>query len=153
MTNFFAGAELAEAALFDGSGILPVQFHQRGDCDKGAVIRRLMTAILVDAVRCYEAGARCSWKDAEASEARFWIFGQYPDFPFSFSNVCAELGISRERIERRLLLDEERIVTGGRPRYVRRPAIRPLKVRSQHRRVHHRASRSERRQRLAIIRD
>jgi hypothetical protein len=153
MTNLFAGAELAEAALFDESGILPVQFYRCGDGGKGAAIRRLMTAILVDAVHCYEAGARCGWKDAEASEARFWIFGQYPDFPFSFSNVCGELGVSRDRIKERLLLDEERIVAGGRPRFVRPPAIRPLKVRSQRRRVHHRASRSERRQRLAIVRE
>jgi hypothetical protein len=132
MTNLLA-AELAEAALFDEGGILPVQFDQRGDGGKGAAIRRLMTAILVDAVHCYEAGARCGWKDAEASEARFWIFGQYPDFPFSFGNVCSELGISRDRIKERLLLDQKRIVAGGRPRFVRRPAVQPLKARSQRR--------------------
>lgn len=153
MTNLFAGAELAEAALFDDGGILPVQFYQRCDGGKGEALRRLMTAILVDAVHCYEVGARRGWKDAEASEARFWIFGQYPDFPFSFSNVCAELGVSRDRIEERLLLDEERIVAGGLPRFVRRPAVQPLKVRSQRGRAHHRASRSERRQGLAIVRE
>ena len=153
LTNLFAGAELAKAALFDEGGILPVQFYQRGDGGRSEAIRRLMTAILVDAVQCYEAGARCGWKDVEASEARFWIFGQYPDFPFSFSNVCGELGISRARVKRRLLLDEERIVAGGRPRFVRRPAIRPLKIRSQFRTVHHRAPRLKRRQRFAIVRD
>jgi hypothetical protein len=153
MTNLFVGAELAEAALFDENGILPVQFYQRGDSGEGAAIRRLMTAILVEAVHCYEAGARYGWKDAEASGARFWIFGQYPDFPFSFRNVCGELGISRDRIKKRLLLDEERIVAGGRPRFCRRPAIQPLRVRSQRSVVHHRASRSERRQRLATVRE
>src|SRR5215470_4747533 len=111
-----------------------------------------MTAILVEAVRCYDAGPRCGWKDAEASEARFWIFGQYPDFPFSFSNVCRELDISRDRIKERLLLDEERIVAGGRSGFLRRPAI--WRSRYGHSaREHHRASRSERRPRLAIIRE
>ena len=69
MTNLFAGAELAEAALFDENGILPVQFYQRGNGGNGEAIRRLMTAILVDAVHCYEAGARCDWKETEASES------------------------------------------------------------------------------------
>lgn len=148
MTNLFAGAESADVALFDEGGILPVQFYQRGRRGKGEPIRRLMTAILVDAVQCYEAGARCRWKNAEASEARFWIFGQYPDFPFSFSNICRELGISPTRIKERLLLDQERIDAGGQPRLVRRPAVQPLKIRSQRGRMHRRASRSARRQRV-----
>lgn len=147
MTNLFAGAESADVALFDEGGILPAQFYRRSSGGNGEPIRRLMTAILVDAVHCYEAGARCGWKDAEASEARFWIFGQYPDFPFSFSNVCGELGISRDRIKERLLLDQERIVAGGRPRLVRRPAVQPIRIRSQRGSVHHRAPRSARRQR------
>ena len=152
MMNVFAGAELAEAALFDEGGILPSQFHQRGDDGKGEAMQRLMTAILIDAIHCYATGARCGWKDAEASEARFWIFGQYPDFPFSFSNVCSELGISSDRFKERLRLDEERIVAGGRPRFVRRPAVQPLRVRSQRGRVHHRASRLRRSQRLTLVR-
>jgi hypothetical protein len=70
-----------------------VQFYQRGDGGKeDAAIRRLMTAILVDAVHCYEVGARCGWKNAEASEARFWIFGHnIPIFRFPSATYLANL--------------------------------------------------------------
>jgi hypothetical protein len=124
MTNSFAAGEFTEKALLDEGGILPVQFYQaRAGAGEGEAIRRLMTAILVDGVHCYQAGARLGWKGQEGSEARLWIFGDYAEFPFSFGNVCAELGISPERLRERLPLDEERIACGGRPRLVRRPAV------------------------------
>lgn len=145
MTNSFTGVDSTETILFEDSGILPVQFYQaRGGAGTGNALHRLMTAILVDAVHCYQAGAGGGRKDREASEARMWMFGYYPEFPFSFSSVCAEIGISPDRIRERLLLDDERIAADGRPRFLRRPAIRRLQVRSERRRTHPRALRSER---------
>jgi hypothetical protein len=121
MTNPFAVVEFTETTFSDEGGILPVQFYQaRHGAGEGEAIRRLMTAILVDAVHCYQAGARLGWTDQEGSGARLWIFGEYSEFPFSFSNICAELGISPDGLRERLLLDDERI--GRRPRLVRRPA-------------------------------
>jgi hypothetical protein len=109
-----------------------VQFHQaRRGAGEGEAIWRLMTAILVDAVHCYQAGPRPGCKDQEALEARSWIFADYPEFPFSFGNICAELGISPDRLRERLLLDEERIASGSRPRLVRRPArVRASRLRA-----------------------
>ena len=124
MTNSFADTESTETARFDEGGILPVQFYQAPhDSGEGKAIRRLMIAILVDAIHCYQAGARRGWKDREASAARLWMFGNYPEFPFSFANVCAALGPSPDRLRERLLLDHEQTASGGRPRLVRRPAI------------------------------
>lgn len=144
--NSFAAAQSTGTTLSDESGILPVQFYQgRRDAGEEGPTRRLMTAILVDAVHCYQAGAGRGWKDPDAAEARSWIFGVYPEFPFSFANVCAELGISPDRIRERLLLDDERVAAGGRPPFLRRPAIRTLKVRSGRGTSHRRTSRSERR--------
>ncbi len=42
-------------------------------------MRRLMTAILVDAVHCYQADAY-GWTEPEGSAAWLWIFGEYPEF-------------------------------------------------------------------------
>jgi hypothetical protein len=146
MMNSFAAAESTDTTLSDESGILPVQFYQgRRDAGEDGPTRRLMTAILVDAIHCYQAGAGRGWRDQDAAEARLWMFGVYPEFPFSFANVCAELGISPGRIRERLLLDDERIAAGVRPPFLRRSAIRPLQVRSGRRTSHHRPSRSERR--------
>ena len=93
-----------DRALLEDSGIVPAQFypHRRGAAETDP-IKRLMTAMLVDAVQCFQAAERQTAKTKEMSEARTWIFGQYADFPFSFVNVCAELGVSPNRIRRQLL--------------------------------------------------
>ena len=107
-----------DSALFQDFGIVPAQFypHRRGAAETEP-IRRLMTAMLVDAVQCFQAGELQMVKRKEVWEARIWIFGRYADLPFSFVNVCAELGVSPHRIRRQLLH------AGARPRRVR-PAIR-----------------------------
>lgn len=105
--NTFGAGEFKEPDLFDESGILPVQFYQAGAIGtKNAPIRRLTTAILVDAIHCYQAGSRSAWKHQNAAEARSWMFGYYTEFPFSFPNACTELGISPDRIRERLFLDD-----------------------------------------------
>jgi hypothetical protein len=63
MANLLAGLEVMETlldgALFHDGEILPVQFHSASrEAINGEPIRRLMTAILVDAVQCYRSGAR-----------------------------------------------------------------------------------------------
>jgi hypothetical protein len=106
-----------DSALFQDSGIVPAQFypHRRGAAETEP-IRRLMIAMLVDAVQCFQAGERQTVKRKEVWDARTWIFGRYADFPFSFVNVCAELGVSPHRIRRQLLH------IGVRPRRIH-PAI------------------------------
>jgi hypothetical protein len=90
MTILFIRAELAEAALFDENGILPVQFFQRGDGGKeDAAIRRLMTAILVDAVHCYEVAARCGWKKPKRRKRGFGFSVNIPIFRFPSATYVA----------------------------------------------------------------
>jgi hypothetical protein len=93
-----------ESMLFEDSGIVPAQFdpHRREAADSQP-LKRLMTAMLVDAVQCFQAGERQSVETREMSVARTWIFGTYADFPFSFVNVCDELGVSPDHIRRQLL--------------------------------------------------
>ena len=59
MTNPFATVDFTETTLSDEGGILPLPFYQaRHGASEGEAMRRLMTAILVDAVHCYQAGVR-----------------------------------------------------------------------------------------------
>ena len=84
-----------ERGLFHDIGIVPAQFYPgRRDAAQTEPMRKLMTAILVDAVQCYRVGQRQTVKGTEALEACTWIFGNYAELPFSFTNVCTELGLS-----------------------------------------------------------
>jgi len=92
-----------EGGLFHDIGIVPAQFYPgRRDAAQTEPIRKLMTAILVDAVQCYRTGQRQIVKGIEALEANIWIFGSYGEFPFSFTNVCTELGLSPDHIRKQL---------------------------------------------------
>ena len=96
-------------------------------------IKKLMTAVLVDALQCYQTGRRQAVKRVKALEACAWIFGNYADFPFSFTNV-AELGLSPDQIKKHLRDSDTRASEGGRPKMIRRPAIRTLQVKGEARR-------------------
>ena len=118
-----------EEGLFHDIGIVPAQFYpSRCDAAQTEPVRKLMTAILVDAVQCYRTGQRQIVKGTEALEASIWIFGSYAEFPFSFTNVCTELGVSPDHIRKQLRDSDRQASEGGRPRMIRRPAIRTLKV-------------------------
>jgi len=120
-----------EGGLFHDIGIVPAQFYPgRRDAARTEPVMRLMTAILVDAVQCYRAGRRQVVKGTEALEASVWIFGSYAEFPFSFTNVCTELGRSPDRIRQQLRDEDEQALAAGRPKMIRRPPIRTLKVQS-----------------------
>ena len=124
-----------EEGLFHDIGIVPAQFYPgRRDAAQTEPMRKLMTAILVDAVQCYRTGQRQIVKGTEALEARVWIFGSYAEFPFSFTNVCTELGVSPDHIRKQLRDSDTQASEGGRPRMMRRPAIRILKVKGAVRR-------------------
>ena len=124
-----------ERNLFHDIGIVPAQLYPgRRGAAQTEPIRKLMTAILVDAVQCYRTGQRQIVKGTEALEANIWIFGSYADFPFSFTNVCTELGVSPDHIRKQLRDSDTQASEGGRPKMIRRPAIRTLKVRGAARR-------------------
>jgi hypothetical protein len=98
-----------EGGLFHDTGILPAQFYPgHRDVAPTEPIKKLMTAILVDAVQCYRAGRRQTVKGTEALEANIW---------------------------RKQLRDSDTQASeGGRPKMIRRPAIRTLKVKGEARR-------------------
>ena len=137
METLLAGLDdsAIEEGLFRDIGIVPAQFYPgRRNTAQTEPIRKLMTAILVDAVQCYRTGQRQIVKGTEALEANIWIFGSYAEFPFSFTNVCTELGLSPDRIRKQLRDSDTQVSEGGRPRMIRRPSRRTLKVKGEARR-------------------
>ena len=93
---------LTHDSLLSGA-ILPVQFHseRRGSSEDEAV-KRLMFAILMDAVRCFQTNlnARAMAKRRMFWEAKYWIFEEKGNGPFSFENVCGALEIGPGQLRR-----------------------------------------------------
>jgi hypothetical protein len=96
----------AEAGMFQPDTLLPAQFFARL---RGRAYvegeKRLMAAILTDAVECYmkqmnatEGRGRQLFLEAEE-----WVFGDSGGWVFSFENICDLLGLEPEYIRRGLL--------------------------------------------------
>jgi hypothetical protein len=86
---------------FQSEAVLPAQFFQERQ-GSGALkpFTRLMHAILIDAVRCYQVNfdARRPSKKQQFSEARDWLFHNEDNGPFSFRKVCDELEIDPHHV-------------------------------------------------------
>jgi hypothetical protein len=67
-------------------------------------LKRLMLAVLADAVRCYQIGldARATCRRRAFLEAQQWLFGARADGPFSFENVCYVLDITPDYLRQML---------------------------------------------------
>lgn len=85
--------------------VLPCQHYYMDRGDRTQPELRLLTAILVDAYRCYTLYMRSRVpEEMEAHrEAVAWFFGESEgDYAFSFESVCAFLEVSPEAIRRSL---------------------------------------------------
>ena len=87
--------------------ILPSQFYgSRRDNAETEPLRRLMSAVLEDAINCFQRNAAAPGnglrRRREYIEARQWLFGKEGSGPFSFENVCSVLGIHPGNLRRKL---------------------------------------------------
>lgn len=110
----------------EAEAVLPLQFY---GARRGATtiepLRRLMVAMLVDAVRCFQTKfeARQQARRQEFAEVRSWIFSNEDNGAFSFNAVCDELKINPEAIRKGLVRWEEKMLSGEKPRMmIRRSA-------------------------------
>jgi len=79
--------------------ITPEQFYDvRHDDSAIAPVKRLMMAVLEDALRCFQnnSKARNGPRKRLFAEAEQWLCGETGDGPFSFDTVCETLGIEPE---------------------------------------------------------
>jgi hypothetical protein len=108
--------------------ITPTQYYAaRQSSSKSVSIKRLMMAMLADAVRCYQ-GAETAPTEVRRQlfrEARRWLFEESSAGPFSFEMVCEMLVIKPQFLRRRLkrwrALDRAGLADW---RPVRRPLVR-----------------------------
>jgi hypothetical protein len=106
--------------------ILPSQFFEgRKKNEALEPIKRLMLALLTDAVRCYQVGAdgqKISRRRARR-EAEEWLFRTNSDGPFSFENVCCTLDIAPDYLRDALHKWQARRVRGARVVAARRSPV------------------------------
>ncbi len=84
-----------KASLFQPDVMLPEQLRHRRLL---SAEKRLMFAVLADAVECFQKYAFVPHRQARRlfAEADQWIYGGAGDWPFSFENICAALEIEAE---------------------------------------------------------
>ena len=106
--------------------VLPAQFYPaRRNSASAEPIMRLMGGVLADAVRSFQRnfGANQREKRQEFSEARFWIFEDKSDGPFSFEDVCDTLGIDPRRLRELIVRWERNRRPGDEPPIIRRSTV------------------------------
>jgi hypothetical protein len=112
-----------EEELLQADALLPVQFHN-GHVHRATTepLRRLMVAILVDAIRYFETNLESSRSAGlqEFAEARSWIFSDDDNGCFAFLAVCDALGIDPKAIRKGLAESQEMTGIGKRPRWIMR---------------------------------
>jgi hypothetical protein len=99
------------ASLFDQDTLLSTQYF--GNLSKKTLLepeRRLMLAILEDAIDCYQDNllARRGRARRLFTEAEEWIFRKGSDWIFSFRNICGTLGFNPGYVRQGLLRWKEK---------------------------------------------
>jgi hypothetical protein len=91
--------------LFEPDTLLPAQYFAAFSREGGLVReRRLMLAVLQDAVECYQkyALARDPRGRLLFEDSRDWIESEEREWPFSYENICEVLSLNPEYIRRGL---------------------------------------------------
>ena len=117
-----AGYELS----FQSDAVLPEQFfHGRQGSGALKPFSRLMHAILIDAVRCYQVNfdARRPSKKQQFSEARGWLFHDEDSGPFSLRKVCDALEIDPDHVRRGLTSWKVKRLAGEKVAAIRRSPV------------------------------
>jgi hypothetical protein len=118
--------EQFDVEFSQAGAVLPLQFHggRRGTATTEP-LRRLMVAMLVDAIRCFQTKleARQPAKRQEFAEVQSWIFSDNDNGVFSFDAVCDALEIDPQATRKELVRWAEKKLAGNKPRWmIRRSA-------------------------------
>ncbi len=104
MTHFSTSPRAGEYRWDEAFPLLPVQYAElhRG-WEPIQPERRLMLAVLSDAIVLVQSGAPRFAVRREIEDAERWVSSNDRAWPFSFVNVCDTLGIAFEPLRRALL--------------------------------------------------
>jgi hypothetical protein len=106
--------------------VLPLQFYgARRGTSEVEPLWRLMVAMLVDAVRCFQTKfeRRQPGMRQEFAEVRSWIFSDEDDGPFSFRAICDALEVDAETLRKGLVRWAAKRLSGGKPPMIRRTTL------------------------------
>lgn len=94
--------ESAPTQLLIPDIMTPAQYYEgvHRDDPETQGIKRLMFAVLADAVRCFQtyADARSRAGRRMFGEAEWWIWDRHSEGPFTFQAICETLGIEPDRL-------------------------------------------------------
>jgi hypothetical protein len=111
---------------FRADSVMPAQFYppRRGSAEVEPIMR-LMGAMLIDAIRCFQRNFESRLPSArnEFREAQFWIFDDYADGPFSFESVCAALAVDPRGLRDSILRWKRDRREGDKQRIIRRSPV------------------------------
>jgi hypothetical protein len=108
---------------FEAEPLLPSQFFEgRKKNEALEPEKRLMLAVLTDAVHCYQVGFRAQKPSRIRAfrEAEKWLFSAKSYGPYSCENVCYALDITPDYLRRMLRKWRVRRLDGARITVVRR---------------------------------
>jgi hypothetical protein len=115
-----------EGDLSAAAAVLPQQFYgARRGTSEAEPLRRLMVAMLLDAVRCFQTkfNSHQPARSQEFAEVRTWLFSNAKDGPFSFTAVCEALELDPNSVRGVLANWEEKKLAGQKPRIIRRSSL------------------------------
>jgi hypothetical protein len=120
-------------SLFTPEVLTPEQYYdERRDDSVMRPVKRLMMAVLEDALRCFQNNAvtRNSARKRLFTEAEEWLCNDDSDGPFSFNTVCETLGIEPRYLRSGLLQWREEQLCGIATRRLARrsPVVRNGKI-------------------------
>jgi hypothetical protein len=118
--------DVLEGEFSQLQAVLPLQFYgARRGTSEIEPLRRLMVAMLVDAVRCFQTKfqRRKPGMRQEFAEVRSWILSDEDDGPFSFRTVCDALEINAEAVRKGLVRWAAKRLVGGKPPMIRRTTV------------------------------
>ena len=116
-------------SLFVPDVLTPAQYYdERRDDGAMRPLKRLMLAVLEDALRCFQnnAAATGGRRKRLFMEAEEWLCGTGGEGPFSFDTVCETLGVEPQFLRRGLLEWRAQQLAGimRRPLARRSPVVR-----------------------------
>jgi hypothetical protein len=115
-----------EGKFSTSEAVLPFQFcGPHGDTLESEPLRRLMSTMLIDAVRCFQTKFKRhqSGRRQEFAEVQAWLFFGRDDGPFSFRAVCDELKINPEAVRQGLTRWAAEKIAGRKPPVIQRSSL------------------------------
>ena len=106
--------------------VLPLEFYgPRRDTLESEPLRRLMSTMLIDAIRCFQTKFKRhqSGRRQEFAEVQSWLFSSRDEGPFSFRAVCDELEIDPEAVRRGLTRWAAEKIAGRKPPMIQHSSL------------------------------